>query len=94
MDQLLINVMKKAGIKIFKNPNGLIDNSQTIDDVYENPKDYNPTKKTKMLIVLDGMIADMDANKMLSPIVTELFLKERKLNISIVFLIAILVKSA
>ena len=86
MDQLLINVMKKAGIKIFKNPNGLIDNSQqTIDDVYENPKDYNPTKKTKMLIVLDGMIADMDANKMLSPIVTELFLKERKLNISLVF---------
>ena len=37
--------------------------SQTIDDIYENLEDYNPPKKRKVLIVLDDMIADMEANK-------------------------------
>ena len=37
-----------------------------------------------MLIVFDYMIADMEANKKLSPIVTELFMRSRKLNISFV----------
>ena len=57
-------------IKKFKG----IDSSQTIDDVYENLEDYNPIKKRKVLILFDNMIADMDANTKLSPIVTELFL--------------------
>ena len=39
-----------------------------------------------MLIIIDDMIADMDSNKKLSPIVTELFLRGRKLNISLVFI--------
>ena len=38
-----------------------------------------------MLIAFDDVIADMEANKKLSPIVTELFLRGRKLNISLVF---------
>ena len=62
-----------------------IDYSQTIDDVYENLKDYNQTKKRRVLIVFD-MIADMESKKKLSPIVTELFLRGRKLNISLVFI--------
>ena len=47
---------------------------------------YNPTKKRKVLIVFDDMIADMEANKKLSLKVTELFLRGRKLNISLVFI--------
>ena len=39
-----------------------------------------------MLIVSDDMIADMISNKRLSPVVTELFIRGRKLNISIVFI--------
>ena len=39
------------------------DYSQTIDDVYENLEDYNPTKRRRVLIVLDDMIADMESNK-------------------------------
>ena len=39
-----------------------------------------------MLIVFDDLIADMEANKKQSPIVTELFLKGRNLNISFVFI--------
>ena len=83
--QLFINGREKVGIKNFKNPKVFIDYSQTIDDVYENLEDYNPTKKRRVLIVFDDMIADMESNKKLSPIVTELFLRGRKLNILFVF---------
>ena len=38
------------------------------------------------MIVLDDMIADMLSNKKLNPIVTELFIRGRKLNISLVFI--------
>ena len=55
-------------------------------DVYKNIKDYNPGKKHKVLIVFDDMIADMINNKKLNPVVTELFIRGRKLNISIVFI--------
>ena len=47
--------------------------SQTIDDLYENLEDYNPTKKRKVLIVFDDMTADIKNNDKLSPIVIELF---------------------
>ena len=56
-------------------------------DVYKNIEDYNPDKKRKVLIVFDDMITDMINNKKLNPIVTELFTRGRKLNISIVFII-------
>ena len=45
--------------KNFKNPKTFIDDSQKNDDVYENLKDYNPTKKRKTLSVFDNIIADM-----------------------------------
>ena len=47
-------------------------------------KKYNLVKKHKILIVFDDMIADMISNKILNPIVTELFIRGIKLNISIV----------
>ena len=57
-----------------------------MQDVYKNIEDYNPIKKRKILIVFDDMIADMINNNKLIPIVTELFIIGRKLNISIVFI--------
>ena len=59
--------------------------SNDMYDIYKNIEEYNPNKKRKMLIVFDDMIADMPSNKKLNPIVTELFIRDRKLNISIVF---------
>ena len=53
-----------------------------MDDIYKNIEKYSPNKKCKILIVLDYMIADMRNNKKLNPIVTELFIRSRKLNIS------------
>ena len=85
--ELLINRREKVGVKKLKNPKAFIDYGQTIDDVYENLEDYNPTKKRRVLIVVDDMIADMESSKKLSPKVTELFLPGRKLNISLVFIL-------
>ena len=84
--QLLINVREKIGIENLKNLKAFIDYSQTTDDVYENLEDYNLTKKRRLLIVFDAMIADMESNKKLSPIVVELFLRGIKLNISLVII--------
>ena len=83
--QLLINGREKVGIKKLKNLKTFIDYSQTIDNVYEKLEDYNPTKKRIVLIVFDNIMADMESNKKLSPIVTELFLRGRNCNISLVF---------
>ena len=60
--------------------------SNDMQDVYKNIEDYNPIKKCKVLIVFDDMIADTINNKKLNPVVTELFIRGRKLNISIVFI--------
>ena len=58
-----------------------------MEDVYKNIENYNPGKNRKILIVFDDKIADMINNKKLNPVVTELFIRGRKLNISIVFII-------
>ena len=60
--------------------------SNDMRDVYKNFEDYNPGKKRKVLIVFDDVIPDMINNKKLNSIVTELFIRGRKLNISIVFI--------
>ena len=58
----------------------------TMDDVYENIDDYNPNRKRKILIVFDDMIADIMTNKKFQAIIKELFIRCRKLNISLVFI--------
>ena len=55
-------------------------------DVYKNIDEYNPDKENKILMIFDDMIADMILNKKLNSIVTELFIRDRKLNISLVFI--------
>ena len=53
-----------------------------MQNVYKNIDEYNADKKRKILIVFDDMIVDMINNKKLNSIVTELFIRGRKLNIS------------
>ena len=43
-------------------------------------------KRNKILIIFDDMIADLLNNKKLNPVITELLIKARKLNISLVFI--------
>ena len=57
-----------------------------MQDVYKNIEDYNPGKRRKIIIVFDDMIADMNNKKKLNQVVTELFIRGKNLNISIVFI--------
>ena len=63
--------------------NLFVEYSDDMLDVDKNIEDYNPDKKTK---VFDDTIADMINNKKLNSIVTELFIRGRKLNVSTVFI--------
>ena len=83
--EFLINNRKNAGIKNYNDPTAFIEYSNIMDDVFENIDDYNTKRKRKILIVFDDMIPDM-TNKKFESIIKELFIRCRKLNISIVFI--------
>ena len=84
--QFLINKRETTGLKHFNDPKVFIEYSNDMRDVYKNIDEYSVDKERKILIVFDDMIADMINNKKLNSIVTELFIRGRKLNISLVFI--------
>ena len=55
-------------------------------DVYENINDYNPIRKRKKLTVFDDMIGEIMTNEKFKVIMKELFIRCRKLNISLTFI--------
>ena len=89
--EYLIKKREDAGIKHLNNPNTFTECSNTMDDVYENINDYNLSRRRKILIVFDDMIADIMTSKKFQNKIGVLFIKElfircRKLNISFVFI--------
>ena len=78
--QHLIDKHEKVGLNHFDDPGALTEHSSYMQDVYKNIEEYNLGKKRKVLIVFDGMIADITNNKKFNktPIVTELFIRGRK----------------
>ena len=60
--EIFIKNRKNVGIKYFNNPNAFIECSNTMDDIYENIHNNNPSIKRKNLIVFDNMIADIMTN--------------------------------
>ena len=84
--QYLINKREKVGLNHFNDPKPFVEYSNDMQDAYKNIEDYNPIKKREILIIFDDMIADMISNNKLNLIVTELFIRGRKLNISIVLI--------
>ena len=84
--QYLINIREKVGIDHFNDPKAVIEHSNDMHDVYKNIDDYNRDKENKILTDSDDMIADINNNRNLNSIVTELFIRGRKLNISLVFI--------
>ena len=74
-----------AGIKHLNDLNAFIECSNTMDDVYENIDNFNLNRK-RLLVVFDDMIADIMTNKKFQAIIKELFIRCRKVNISLVFL--------
>ena len=83
--QFLINKREIAGLKHFNDSKAFIEYSNDMDDIFKNFEEYKPNKKLKVLIVFDDMITNVLSNKKLNRIVTELFIKGRKLNISLFF---------
>ena len=90
--QHFINKRESVGINHFNDPKAFIEYSNDMRDVYKNLNYYkiinyyNPDTEKKTLIVFDDMIADMIRNKNLDSIVTELFIRGKKLNICLVFI--------
>ena len=73
-------------MKHFNDPKAFTEYSNDMHDVYQNINDYSDDNENKILIVFDDMIAGMIKNKKSNSVVTELFIKGRKLNISFVFI--------
>ena len=84
--EFLIRNRENAGIKHCNNPNALTEYSNTMDDAYKNIDDYNPSRQRKILIMFDDMIADIMTNKRFQAMIKELFIRCKKLNISLVFI--------
>ena len=74
--QFLINKPESTGLKHFNDSKAFIECSNDMVDIYNNIDEYHPNKKRKILIVFDDVISD-------NPIVTELFIRYKKLNISL-----------
>ena len=98
--QHLINRREEVGEEMVGNRNAFIESSNDLKDIHQNIDNYNAVpatfkkqksvndlaKRRKVLIVFDNMIADIDSNKTLGKPVTELFIRGRKLGISLVFI--------
>ena len=75
--EFFIKKGENVGIDHFNDPNISIECSNTMDDFYENIDDYNPSRKRKILIVFNDMIADIMSNKRFEAIVKDLFIRCR-----------------
>ena len=82
----MINKREDVGINHFNDPKAFIEYSNFMHDVYKNINEYNPYEENKILIFFDDMIADMIRNKKINSIITKLFIRGRKWNISLVFI--------
>ena len=82
----LIKSRENAGITHLNDLKAFIECSNTMDDVYENSDHYIPNRRRQILIAFDDMIADIMTNKKFQSIIKELFIRCRKINISLVFI--------
>ena len=84
--QFLKNKRESTGLKNFNYLKAFIEYSNDMQDVYKNTHEYNADKERKKSIVFDDIIAGMINNKNLNSILTEMFIRGRKVNISLVFI--------
>ena len=84
--QYLINKREQSGIKNLNDLHGFIEYSNDMNDVLDDINNYNKNRDKKVLIIFDDMIADIMRSEKFKAIVKELFIRCRKLNISIVFI--------
>ena len=83
---MLNNKHENVDFEEFNDSKLLLNTRNNIDDIYENIEECNPDKDRKILIVFGGIIADMLSKIKLNPIVTELLVRGRTLNLSLAFI--------
>ena len=79
-----MNQRESTGLKYLNDSKNFTEYSNGMDDIYKNIEEYSPNIKRNILNVFADMTADMLRKKKRNPVVTELFIKGRKLNISLV----------
>ena len=84
--QFLINKREQAGLKNLNDPHAFIEYSNDMNDVFDTIDDYNKNRDKKVLIIFDDMIADIMRSEKFKGVVKELFIRCRKLNVSIAFI--------
>ena len=84
--QLLIKKREGTSIKYLNCWKAFIEYSNDVDDIHKDIEEYNQNEKRKMLIEFDDMIVDMLSDKKLNPVVTELFIRGKQLQVSLVFI--------
>ena len=84
--QYLINKIEHVGIKNLNGPYAFIEYSNHMNDVLEDINNYNKNRDKKVLRIFDDMIADIMRSEKFKAKVKKLFIRCRKLNISIVFI--------
>ena len=84
--QFLINKREQAGLKNLNDSKAFIEYSNDMSDALDDIKNYNKNRDKKVLMVFDYMISDIEYNNDFKKIIKELFYRERKINISIVFI--------
>ena len=85
--QFSIEKQEDVGTKHFNDSKAFIEYFNDMDDIYKNIEEYNPNKNhKKKLFVFDDRTADIVSSKNLNPIIIELFIRVRKLNVSFVFI--------
>ena len=84
--QFLTNKRENAGINFNNDPTAFIEHSNSMDDILSNIEDYNKKRKRKVLIIFDDMISHVMSDKKAQQVLKDLFIRCRKLNISLCFL--------
>ena len=87
---VLLEVAKRIiyyyAINFNNDPNAFIEYSNSMDNILSNDKDYNKKRKRKIIIIFDDMISHVMSDKKAQQILKDLFIRCRKLNISLCFL--------
>ena len=84
--KLLIDRREQAGINFINDLTAFIEYFNSMDNILSNIKDYNKKRKRKVLIIFDDMISHVTSDKKAQQVLKDLFIRCRKLNISIFFL--------
>ena len=84
--KLLIDKREQAGINFNNDSNAFIEYSNSMDDILSDIEDYNKNRKGKILMIFDDMISLVMSDRRAQQILKDLFIRCRKLNISLCFL--------